>query len=184
MNPQTSVTNPRKLKKEINYGDLAGKHLMDMHSRLVLLKESIHKPTPPEERKKRALDLQKSFMYLKASAVKIKGINQCEEDQDLLMEDLKRRLELKRDLLERLNEIPKKLKQVNPGSENTIGDRNTSVLEEEDLPPAEGNYHLKEGLNFKKEDLLNKLKQNTLNEPADKINHQSNLKELLANIPK
>lgn len=118
------------------------------------------------------------------------------EEQDKLLNDLQRRLDLKKGLLERLNEIPKKLKQVNPGESVVVPERKTYTIEMEDIPSIEKNEELVLGMDQeeKKEKIIQKLLDIKKNEENNEGNENiqdiqgpsstANLRDLLSSNSK
>lgn len=146
-----------------------------------------------DEQVKKFIELHKNYKQIRRLCLLINKSSSVAEEQEKLINDLQRRLDLKRDLLERLNEIPNKLKQVTPGENVIIPERKTFTIESDDHPFIEKNDKLILGseLEQKKEKVMQKLLKLRKNEELvegsgapQSLQGQSsttNLRDLLSN---
>ncbi|CEF69162.1 Hypothetical protein SRAE_2000381300 [Strongyloides ratti] len=173
--------------------DMTTKRVTTMHEKLVAFTNSVNDNENIDEQVKKFIELHKNYKQIRRLCLLINKSSSVAEEQEKLINDLQRRLDLKRDLLERLNEIPNKLKQVTPGENVIIPERKTFTIESDDHPFIEKNDKLILGseLEQKKEKVMQKLLKLRKNEELvegsgapQSLQGQSsttNLRDLLSN---
>uniref|UniRef100_A0A0N5BDW0 Mediator complex subunit 9 n=1 Tax=Strongyloides papillosus TaxID=174720 RepID=A0A0N5BDW0_STREA len=176
--------------------DMTTKRVTTMHEKLVAFTNSVNDNESIEEQTKKFIELHRNYKTLRRLCLLINKSSSMAEEQDKLLNDLQRRLDLKKGLLERLNEIPKKLKQVNPGESVVVPERKTYTIEVEDIPSIEKNEELVLGTDQeeKKGKIIQKLLEIKKNEENNEGNKNiqdvqgpsssSNLRDLLSSNSK
>uniref|UniRef100_A0A0K0E3V6 Mediator of RNA polymerase II transcription subunit 4 n=1 Tax=Strongyloides stercoralis TaxID=6248 RepID=A0A0K0E3V6_STRER len=175
--------------------DITTKRVTTMHEKLVAFTNSVNDNENIDEQIKKFIELHRNYKKIRRLCLLINKSSSIAEEQKEMLNDLQRRLDLKRDLLDRLNEIPNKLKQVTPGENVIVPERKTYTIEVDDIPLSEKNDKLILGseLEQKKEEVIQKLLKLRKNEEViegggSTIGIQgsttANLRDLLSNSSK